>query len=193
MLLEAASGPADFEFGVHPFYFLRHGATYETERGILQGQNDTRLTPKGRDSAVKAAEALDSVLLRSIYASSLHRAWQTASILSVLKGVPVFPLPGLMERYWGPYQGFPKEMRSTQPDTKGIETMEEFRTRVMTAMESIRGPSPVLIVAHSGVFRVLCHQIGISTDPAVTVESGLVVKFEPSQGPNHSWHLSIVG
>ena len=47
-----------FEFGVTPFYFLRHGETRETERGIVQGQNDTRLIAKGRQSAVKAAGAL---------------------------------------------------------------------------------------------------------------------------------------
>jgi len=184
---------SDFEFGVTPFYFLRHGETFETERGILQGQNDTRLNPKGRESAVRAAEALDSVLLRSIYASSLRRAWDTASILSVLKGVPAFPLPGVMERDWGPYQGFPKEMRPKDANPRQAESMDSFRSRVLSAIKSIRGPSPVLIVAHSGVFRVLCSSIGLSEDPAVTVASGMVVKFQPPSKPGANWRLNLVG
>jgi probable phosphoglycerate mutase len=182
-----------FEFGVTPFYFLRHGETRETERGIVQGQNDTRLIAKGRQSAVKAAGALDGVLLRSIYASPLKRAWETASILSILRGVPVFPAPGLMERNWGPYQGLHKELRPSDPSAGTVESREAFAKRVIAAMRSISGPSPLVVVAHSGVFRVLCGHLGHSDDPAVTVPSGLVVRFEPPRDRRQGWHLSAVG
>ncbi len=185
-------GP-EFEFGVTPFYFLRHGETRESEKGILQGQNDTRLIAKGRESALKAVDALDGVLLRSIYASPLKRAWETASIVSTLTGVPVFPLPGLMERNWGPYQGLPKEMRPTRSDAGSVEGLEDFSLRILAALRSISGPSPVLIVAHSGVFRLLCHHTGLSDDPAVTLASGMVLKFAPPEGQRRHWHISVVG
>ena len=182
-----------FEFGVTPFYFLRHGETRETEQGLNQGQNDTRLIPKGRKSALKAVEALDGVLLRSIYASPLKRAWETASIVSTLTGVPVFPLPGLMERNWGPYQGLPKERRPACSDASSVEGLEAFSSRILAAMRSISGPSPVLVVAHSGVFRLLCHHTGLSDDPAVTLASGMVLKLAPPEGQRRSWHISVVG
>jgi len=182
-----------FEFGVTPFYFLRHGETRETERGIVQGQNDTRLIAKGRQSAVKAAGALDGVLLRSIYASPLKRAWETASILSILRGVPVFPAPGLMERNWGPYQGLHKDLRPSEPSVNSVEGREAFAKRVIAAMRLIDGPSPLLVVAHSGVFRVLCGHFGLSDSSAVTVASGLVVMLEPPGAQRSRWHLSAVG
>ncbi|NNG03767.1 MAG: histidine phosphatase family protein [Inquilinus sp.] len=187
--LEASS----FEFGVTPFYFLRHGETRENEEGIVQGQNDTRLIAKGRQSAQRAGEALGGVLLRSIYASPLERAWQTATIVSILTGVPAFPMPGLMERNWGPYQGGPKDLRPAEPDPEAVESHDDFSSRVLTAMRSINGPSPVLVVAHSGVFRVLCRHAKLSENPAVSVSSGMAVKFEPPGAQRRRWHISVVG
>lgn len=142
---------------------------------------------------MKAAESLDGTLLRSIYASPLERTWETASIISVLRGVPVFPLPGLMERNWGPYQGLPKEMRPNRPDAKSVESTDAFRSRVVAAMQSITGPPPVLIVAHSGVFRLLCHYTGLSDNHAVSVASDMVLKLEPPGDHRQRWHVSVVG
>ncbi len=180
-----------FEFGVTPFYFLRHGETRENEKGIVQGQNDTRLSPRGRQSALRAGEALDGVLLRSIHASPLKRAWETASILSILRGVPVFKVKDLMERDWGSYQGLPKDLRPARPNPKTAETLEAFSARVLAAMSSITGPAPVLVVAHSGVFRVLCFHAGLSEDPKVSLPSGLVLKFEPPGGQSRRWRISV--
>ena len=185
--------PPGFAFGATPFYFLRHGETRETERGIVQGQNDTRLIAKGRQSAVTAAGALDGLLLRSIHASPLKRSWETASILSILRGVPVFPVPGLMERNWGPYQGLHKNLRPSDPSAESVESREAFARRVIAAMRAITGPSPLVVVAHSGVFRVLCGHIGLSERPAVTLSSGMVLRFEPPDGERSGWHLSVVG
>lgn len=183
---------SSFEFGVTPFYFLRHGETLENETGILQGQNDTQLIAKGRQSALRAAASLDGVVLRSIHASPLRRTWETASILSVLTGVPVFPVPGLQERNWGPYQGLPKKIRPSEPDAEGVETLDAFWSRVAAAMRSISGPSPVLVVAHSGVFRLLCHHSGLSKDPSVSLPSGMVLKFVPPGDRGQHWHIEVV-
>ena len=168
-----------FEFGVMPFYFLRHGETHESRTGIVQGQNETELNPSGRKMAEDAAKALENVSLASIYASPLKRAWRTASIVSVLTGVPVFEHPGLMERHWGKFQGFRKALRPAHRNPDTAETMEDFRHRVVQALESIPGPSPVLVVAHSGVFRALCEGVGIAVGRRVTVLSGQVLRMEP--------------
>lgn len=150
-----------FKFGITPFYFLRHGETPESRDGILQGHNETELNAAGRKMAENAARSLSTIPLGSIYASPLKRAWRTASIISVLTGVPVYPLPGLMERYWGIYQGQRKDRRPSSPNPESAEPIEKFTQRIVRAIESIPGPSPVLIVTHSGVFRVICEHIEI--------------------------------
>ena len=183
---------ATFEFGTTPFYFLRHGETPESRDGILQGQSETQLTAVGREMAETAGHRLSEIPLGSIYASPLKRAWRTASIISVLTGVPVYPLPGLMERNWGMYQGQPKDLRPSSPNPESAEPIADFTGRIVQAIESISGPSPVLIVTHSGVFRIVCEHIGIPVDRSISVTSGQILKFEPPTDRRSSWRISVV-
>ena len=181
-----------FVFDVTPFYFLRHGETAETEKGILQGQIDSELSPQGRRTAEAAAERLSAVTLRSIYASPLIRAWQTASIVSALKGIQVRPLPGLMERNWGIYEGRVTGDRPSTLDPETVEPLVEFSNRILDAMHSISGPSPVLIVSHSGVFRVLARHAGLSIDDTTSVGSSQPLLLDPSRARGGSWRISEV-
>jgi len=181
-----------FQFGTTPFYFLRHGETRESRDGILQGQNETELNTAGRQMAENAANVLSNVSLGSIYASPLKRAWRTATVVSVLTRVPVYPLPGLMERHWGVYQGQRKDRRPSSANPESVESLEAFTQRIVQAIESIPGPSPVLIVTHSGVFRIICEHIGIPVDRSISVASGLVLKFAPPTSQRPSWRISAV-
>ena len=181
-----------FEFGITPFYFLRHGETRESRDGILQGQNETELTPAGLQMAKSAAAALSRLDLGSIYASPLKRAWRTASVVSGVTGVPLHPVEGLMERHWGVFQGRPKADRPSTPNPETAETLEEFRHRVVGAMNSIRGPSPVLVVAHSGVYRVICDIIGSAPERGASVNSGEVLMLEPPTLSGEAWGISVV-
>ena len=183
---------AHFEYGVTPFYFLRHGETHENREGILQGQNETELNSTGHQMAEAAAEALSDLALGSIYASPLKRAWHTASIVSGMTGVPVYLRPGLMERHWGAFQGQPKAERPLTPNPETVETVEDFRDRVTRAMASISGPPPVLVVAHSGVFRAICETVGIAKDSPVCVATGQVAKFEPPMAFGREWRISLL-
>ena len=181
-----------FQFGVTPFYFLRHGETRESRRGILQGQTETELTALGRKTAEDVAPRLAGVGLRSIYASPLKRAWHTASILSTLTGVPAHPLPGLMERRWGIYEGRHKNERPALQDPETVESMDDFSQRIVQAMRSITGPVPLLVVAHSGVFRILARLAGLSIDSSTAVDSAQLLLIDPSRGQDGSWHFSEV-
>ena len=181
-----------FEFGTTPFYFLRHGETYENRNGIVQGQHDTEMNAAGRRMAEAAAETLTRLCLASIYASPLKRARNTAAIVSNFTGAPVYELPGLMERHWGKYQGQSKTERPTVGDPKTVEPLEGFRRRVMEAMRSIEGPTPVLVVAHSGVFRAICSSVGIAINDWTSVMGGEVLKFEPPTTARRTWHISLV-
>jgi broad specificity phosphatase PhoE len=184
------SQPLRFEYGVTPFYFLRHGETRENREGILQGQNETELNGSGRRMAEAAAGILLDASLGSIYASPLKRAWTTALIVSDVTGVPVYPRSGLMERHWGAFQGHPKAGRPLTPNPETVETLEDFRDRVTTAMRSIAGPPTVLVVAHSGVFRAICETVGIASDRRVRLAPGEVIQFEPPTISRRAWRLS---
>ncbi|MCP4315932.1 MAG: histidine phosphatase family protein [Hyphomicrobiales bacterium] len=181
-----------FNFGTTPFYFLRHGETHESRKGIVQGQNETELNSTGRNMAEIAAQALLNVSLGSIYASPLKRAWRTASIISVLTKVPAYTLPGLKERHWGEFQGRPKAHRPSTPGPGTVESEEGFRQRVTNAMESIEGPSPVLVVAHSGVFRAICESVGFRIDNRISVISGQVLWVAPPVGHRRNWRIRVV-
>ncbi len=181
-----------FEFGVTPFYFLRHGETDANLNGILQGQDETLLNAKGRRSAESAAHRLAQREVGSIYASPLKRTRKTASIVSVLTGAPVTFLPGLMERHWGIYQGKPKRERPSDRNPEGVESMEEFSARILEAMRSITGPTPVLVVSHSGVFRVLGEYAGIPMEMSITVGSSHLLLLSPPDEHRRKWRIAEV-
>jgi len=181
-----------FQFGVTPFYFVRHGETNDSERGIVQGQDESVLNDDGRLTAWKAATFLTPVHLGSIYSSPLRRAWETADIISRATAIPVTPLPGLMERNWGDYQGKARDLRPKQRDPDGVEMTDLFWLRIVAAMNSIVGPMPVLVVAHSGVFRLLCDYAGLTVDMRNEVANGVVFKFDPSGRKGRMWHVAPV-
>ena len=195
MLLLGREGQAmgsGFEFESTPFYFLRHGETPENQAGILQGQIDTALNASGRKTAEEAGRLLADRNLGSIHASPLKRAWSTAFIVSVLTKAPKFPVPGLMERHWGVYEGKPKSERPSERNPETVETLEAFADRVIEAMRSIDGPSPVLVVAHSGVFRVLARYLGFAIVDTTSVSGADLVLFEPPSEQHSRWHISAV-
>ncbi len=181
-----------FRFGNTPFYFLRHGETSDGELGLVQGQDESVLSDEGRLTAWKAARILSPIHLRSIYSSPLRRAWETAEIIARVAAIPVTPLPGLMERNWGHYQGKSRDSRPRLQDPDGVERTSLFWARVHAAMQSIAGPLPVLVVAHSGVFRLLCRHAGLTVDQGTAVANGLVYSFDPPQSGRQQWRIQVV-
>ena len=181
-----------FSFGKAAFYFVRHGETLETRNGIVQGQSDSRLTEVGRASARAVGLRLRDYELGSIYASPLRRAWATASIISEVTGTSVQAVTGLKERHWGIYEGKPKAERPDSLNPGTAEAWEAFCSRVMTALRSIEGPNPVLVVAHSGVFRALAQQCGLEKGSPFSIASAQLVCFEPPRRGEDRWRLSEV-
>ncbi len=185
-----ASAGTGFLFGKSDFYFVRHGETHETKNGIVQGHMESLLTETGRASAETLAEMLRAFGLGAIYSSPLQRAWVTASIISQGTQAPLHALPGLKERYWGTYQGRPKTERPGIRDPQSAESLDDFSARVMAAMRSITGPRPVLVVAHSGVFRVLLQHINLPTSQTTSIDNVHLVHFEPPSETRPQWRIS---
>lgn len=180
-----------FQYNVTPFYFLRHGETDESQADILMGQRESELNATGISTIKKAADIICNKGIRSIYASPLLRSWQTASIVSDRIGVPVYPALGLKERYWGRYEGRPVAERPAAA-TESVEPLEAFSDRVLKAMRALSGPTPVLVIAHSGVFRVLAQHVGHAAAPRNAVANGGLVLFDPPDRHRQQWTIRAI-
>ena len=162
-------------------YLCRHGETEANLAGVLQGQSESDLTPKGRAQAELLATALARrcVAGAAVYSSDLRRAVDTAN--AVVKSQPVASTlltdPRLRERRLGALQGraekesrrlFPQVWQSfvtespCEPGTPGameeggLELGVDVRRRVGEALRSIAA-------AHAGERVVVVVRRGIRT------------------------------
>jgi len=170
-----------------PFYFVRHGETETNARKVVAGSLDTELTERGREQARDTAEALALAHepITAIYSSPLKRARDTAAPIAERLKLPVTIVPELAERNWGVLEGQPRgtRMRGTTPE--GAEAVDAFYQRILSGLAQIDAEVP-LVVAHSGVFRVLCRALAVG-EPASAVANCLPVRFEPA-GPG-AWKM----
>jgi probable phosphoglycerate mutase len=168
-----------------PFYFVRHGETGMNAAGLITGSLDVDLTPRGREQALAAAEALAPKPITGVYSSPLRRARETAEPIAARLRLPLNIVNELAERSWGALEGRPRGQRVRGETPPGGESFAAFTSRVLGALAGIDDPVPV-IVAHSGVFRVLCATLNI-VDVAMPVTNGLPQLVVPLAGGG--WRL----
>lgn len=171
-----------------PFYYLRHGETEANAAGTIAGSLDVHLTPLGREQARLAARALATVPITAIYASPLRRARETAQPIAEALGLPVTILDEIAERNWGELEGQPRHSHVRGAKPIGGESTEDFMQRVLAGFAQVDAGLP-LLVAHSGVFRVLCRTLHI-VESEGPVANCLPLKFVPVAG---GWKLEEVG
>ena len=168
-----------------PFCFLRHGETEYNAQGRIAGSYETALTERGHAQARTAAEVLTRTTVTDIFASPMSRALDTARYVAVSLGLPIRVIEDIAERDWGSLEGQPRSARQPGVTPPDAETLDEFTQRVLRGLGEIRGDLP-LIVAHSGVFRVLCRTLNIvEQDRAVT--NALPLHFERIV---HGWRMT---
>ncbi len=155
------------------FYFLRHGATDAyLQKQICGGGSNPPLNAYGRDEACNAASLHSQSLahIRLILHSPLLRAAETARIFSERFGIPLRELPDLREWHLGEWEGqtaddIPHLFTGTD-DPPGGEKRLDFETRIAGVQSSLDSfISPVLLVAHGGVWNALMKSIGLSAIP----------------------------
>lgn len=96
---------------------VRHGETEWNKLGKFQGQCAIALNSRGLDQARETAPAVIAGGHLSLYASPLCRTMQVAAEISRVAGVPVVPVPGLMELDLGDLEGVTgAEMRAGWPE-----------------------------------------------------------------------------
>ncbi|HEV7368228.1 histidine phosphatase family protein [Arenibaculum sp.] len=174
-----------------PFHFLRHGETVANRAGTIAGHLDSPLTELGRRQARDAGSALAGAGIRRIWTSSLSRAHETAAIVAEPLGVEVTVLAGLRERAWGAWEGQPRAVLVRSATPEGGEGPDAFRGRVLAALAETAGPWPALIVAHSGVYRVL-HETLLGVPAGPSVPNGVPMRFVPADDLG-AWRMEPTG
>jgi broad specificity phosphatase PhoE len=87
-------------------WLVRHGESTWNVAGLAQGHNDeAELTECGLHQAAEAAGQFNGRAVRSIYASDLRRARQTAAAFATALGLPVHTDSRLRERSLGVLEG----------------------------------------------------------------------------------------
>ncbi len=173
------------------FYFVRHGETESNVLGIVAGSTDVPLTARGRTQALAAAETLKAAGVTAVYSSPLVRARDTAHCIAGALGLPVVIIPELAERNWGELEGKPRGLRRRGMVPNGADTPQQFLHRILRGLRKIDGGGIPLIVAHSGVFRVLSRILGI-TEAAAPVTNAQPVRFVPPAGNSPVWSTEVL-
>ncbi len=154
----------------------RHGQTDDNRAPIrVQGFRDTPLNDTGRGQAAELAERVGTEGIRSLWASDLARAWETATIVGAAIGLAPTPDSRLREAYRGEWEGRlfidverddPERYRAWRRAGEdfrfpGGESLREQADRVTAGLQDIhrRGELPALVVSHGGSIRVvLCSR-----------------------------------
>lgn len=160
-------------------YLVRHGETDYNRHGIVQGSGiDSEINAKGRAQARALADRLAPVGVDALYASTLHRAKQTADILATPhEPISRSYLKDLNEMDWGVFEGEPpSEARDASMGAiksawrsgaydRAVEQGESIRcvqTRARRAIDHITtqvGGGTALVVTHGRYLRVMLATI----------------------------------
>jgi 2,3-bisphosphoglycerate-dependent phosphoglycerate mutase len=159
------------------FFFLRHGETETNAAGMITGALDVRLTALGYAQAHAAARVLTDEPITAVYSSPLRRTRETAEPVAQVLRLPVTIIDELSERKRGQLEGQPRDASSTDEDEQGSERFEDFTARVLSGLSKVSSPLP-LVVAHQGVFRVLCHTLDIQYTEG-PISNALPLRFVP--------------
>jgi probable phosphoglycerate mutase len=186
-------------------YLARHGQTDWNLEGRTQGGIDIALNDTGRRQAQDLKARLTGIPFDAIYSSTLQRSRETANIVRGQR--PVTSLPGLGERRFGRFEGrltsdpqtgpeFERRMWSPEDPLDGGESLNTFRDRVRTALDTIRKQHPkgsVLIVGHSYTNRmILSIVLGLSIEQMRSFEQSndelYLIELESGNSPR-LWKL----
>lgn len=177
------------------FYFIRHGETDLNKLGLYSGSTNIPLNEMGRSQAQIAAAWLRAHSIKSIAASPLLRAFETASIIGRHIGIEPVVIHELQECHLGvmegqPHQGtwpeYAHKWRSGFTFEEG-EPFEDFRNRVVRAVDqALVLEGPVLVVAHGAFGMALGHALG---HEHVSFDNAVPHRIEPHEQHEQGWYI----
>ena len=170
------------------FFLVRHGETDWNLAGRIQGATDIPLNDTGRDQARATGIKMQGRKWDVIVSSPLARAFETASIIASLIGLPEpTPIDGLVERNYGEAEGMTgPELESVYPSDSpvpGREERSDVKVRVLAALHELARDYPgknVVVVAHGGVIRSVLHSTTGTAFFGERITNGSVHSFHHS-------------
>jgi len=166
------------------WYLVRHGETEWNAESRMQGQLDSRLTPRGRDHALGSGRLLARLGVDVAFASPLGRVRETVEIMCTELPLHVTFDDRLKEWSAGDWSGalhadiptrWPAEWAAWQADrysvrSPGGESFVDVAARAQSFIDhaaTVRGPR-IAIIAH-GFFNRALSGVLLSLTPAATV------------------------
>lgn len=161
---------------------VRHGETELKSSERYWGHTDVKLGALGIEQAERVRDLLATERIDIIFSSNLERASKTADIIASRHKMEVITCAELKEVNFGELEGLTfKEIAQRYPEVvkswvegktdlkyPGGESLSELAERASNFTRRLKNVSPeqtVLIVAHSGVLRLLmCHLMGIGQE-----------------------------
>ena len=168
---------------------LRHGQIEAaTNKKRFIGQIDLPLSVTGKAQAAYWQSWLAPLSLRSVVASPLSRCIETARMVTGGK-CEIETISELREIGLGQWEGVPiSQVKKRWPDAyrqRGLdmagfrppegESFLDLKKRVVPAFETAveKAASPVLVVTHAGVIRMLlCHILGMPVENLFRINLG---------------------
>ena len=158
---------------------VRHGESEGNAKGEFHGQYNSDLTEKGHLQAECTAEYLDAYPIDAIYSSDIRRAFSSAGLTAVRRGMSVIPDAELREICGGRWERmpfdkisaeYPEEYRIWREDIAhsrcpGGESVEELAARIRSALDRIAAQNDgrsLLIATHATPIRAMhCVWLGL--------------------------------
>lgn len=169
------------------FYFVRHGDTGWSQKGLLGGLKDFPLNDAGREQAQNYKNKLAGIPFDIGCISDTLRAEETAS--AILGDRPLIEDSRLSERGWGTWEGKPlRDYKKAAPDElESVESSQAIALRLtafLNAMPAIYPGARMLVVTHGDVMRVLVAKLlGCSTlDAEIGICGDSFVKVTVTKG-----------
>ncbi len=187
--------------GLSRIVLVRHGETVGQSSVRFYGSTDVELSREGRQQARGARGEIPGEGFDLVVASSLRRAWRTATI--VAPGRLVRLESDFREIDFGRWEGLTKqEIEARDPilyedwqsglasfEFPAGETRADFDRRVERGLARLRssGASSAIVVAHKGVVRVIAESLsGEALGPGQPPLGGVVQVICRSDG---RWHI----
>ena len=174
---------------------MRHGETEANIQNLLCGGDwDANLTDKGIKQAEDVASTIFSKIsdIKTICTTPLIRAQKTAEIINKVLKLPLHIIPELTERSWGNITKQPMELfeKFNQTNPFGAETLKNYDARIKEGLiKALEFDTPVLIVAHSSVWRRIADILSINISEIKIIKCATPYYIECD---NKKWSMSEV-
>lgn len=191
--------------GENCLLLARHGESDWNAVGILQGQQDRPLSPRGSQQRKNLFFLLQSVTLARIFTSTLQRTVQTAIPISEEKELTLVQLAELDEAGLGVFEGLSRSFGSDDESGKlyqsflndeinvalpgGGESLRMVDKRITQPvalfLDTVRNLGHTLVVGHRNVNKmILRNLLGLSFEEAYRVEheSNCLYVYAPIRG-----------